>query len=365
MIQEGEGYVRVGNRDWPPIKIYYHQLPKYFNKDILKRTPKQMFSPLDMDYQFYIEVAFSEYIKKTPLLTKNVNEADFIYADYFPTYLVLSRDSMNTKLRTSKWFYLNLQKHKLLRNKNIFTIRTYPYHSRVNHFIVGYTGSFETLNRTRYFAIPYLSNFSHYPPSAVDFQKERKFSVFLSGSYRQQRKQIFDLMKKINKSYPMIMRRSNVNKTKQQLHSVPYVMSKSKFCIVPRGDTPSSKRFYDAVVYGCVPVIISDGYELPFDKTQVNWDDCVIRIPEKDVDTLPEVIGNITDDQYKYMYNALLEAKEYIRFDNGVKPTNGVGSILWELYYMRRKYGWKDWIIYIYELMRAEYEIKRLAKYRI
>ena len=333
--------------------------------DILNRTPSQMFSHLDMDYQFYIEVAFAEYLKKTPILTKNVKEADFIYADFFPTYMVLSKDSMNNKLRVSKRFFLHLQKHKLLRNKNIFTIRTYPYHSRVNRFIIGFTGSFETLNRTRYFAVPYLSNFSHFPPSEVNFKKPRKFSVFLSGSYRKQRKQIFDLMKEINNSYPMIMRRSNVNKTKKQLHSVPYVMSKSKYCIVPRGDTPSSKRFYDAVVYGCIPVIISDGYELPFDKTQVNWDDCVIRIPEKDVEKLPEIIKNITDDEYKYMYNALLEAKEYIRFDNGVKPTNGVGSILWELYYTRRKYGWKDWIIYIYELMRAELEIKRIAKYRI
>lgn len=42
-------------------------------------------------------------------------------------------------------------------------------------------------------------------------------------------------------------------------------MRKSKFCLSPAGDTPSSCRLFDAIVSHCVPVIISDRIELPFE----------------------------------------------------------------------------------------------------
>ncbi|XP_051138041.1 probable arabinosyltransferase ARAD1 [Andrographis paniculata] len=42
-------------------------------------------------------------------------------------------------------------------------------------------------------------------------------------------------------------------------------MRKSTFCLSPAGDTPSSARLFDAIVSGCIPVIISDELELPFE----------------------------------------------------------------------------------------------------
>jgi hypothetical protein len=42
-------------------------------------------------------------------------------------------------------------------------------------------------------------------------------------------------------------------------------MRKSFFCLSPAGDTPSSARLFDAIVSGCIPVIISDELELPFE----------------------------------------------------------------------------------------------------
>lgn len=52
-------------------------------------------------------------------------------------------------------------------------------------------------------------------------------------------------------------------------------MRKSLFCLSPAGDTPSSARLFDAIVSGCIPVIISDELELPFegilDYREVKW----------------------------------------------------------------------------------------------
>lgn len=42
-------------------------------------------------------------------------------------------------------------------------------------------------------------------------------------------------------------------------------MRLSKFCLNPAGDTPSSCRLFDAIVSHCVPVIVSNQIELPYE----------------------------------------------------------------------------------------------------
>lgn len=42
-------------------------------------------------------------------------------------------------------------------------------------------------------------------------------------------------------------------------------MHTSKFCLNPAGDTPSACRLFDSIVSLCVPVIVSDDIELPFE----------------------------------------------------------------------------------------------------
>lgn len=53
-------------------------------------------------------------------------------------------------------------------------------------------------------------------------------------------------------------------------------MRQSRFCLTPAGDTPSSCRLFDAIVSHCVPVIISDKLELPFED-ELNYEEfCLI-----------------------------------------------------------------------------------------
>lgn len=42
-------------------------------------------------------------------------------------------------------------------------------------------------------------------------------------------------------------------------------MHTSKFCLNPAGDTPSACRLFDSIVSLCIPVIVSDSIELPFE----------------------------------------------------------------------------------------------------
>lgn len=42
-------------------------------------------------------------------------------------------------------------------------------------------------------------------------------------------------------------------------------MRSSEFCLHPAGDTPTSCRLFDAIQSLCIPVIVSDNIELPFE----------------------------------------------------------------------------------------------------
>ena len=45
-------------------------------------------------------------------------------------------------------------------------------------------------------------------------------------------------------------------------------MSRSRFCAVAAGDTPTSGRLYDAIACLCVPLVINDDLQLPFPATK-------------------------------------------------------------------------------------------------
>jgi hypothetical protein len=58
-------------------------------------------------------------------------------------------------------------------------------------------------------------------------------------------------------------------------------MVDSKFCFAPRGDSPSSSQIYNAMAGGCIPIIVSDDFVLPFG-AQFPWARVSIRVRERD-----------------------------------------------------------------------------------
>ena len=59
-------------------------------------------------------------------------------------------------------------------------------------------------------------------------------------------------------------------------------MLSSTFCWVPRGDNPTSRRIFDAVAAGCVPVVVSDDIarSLPF-RWAIDWRAMILQVPEE------------------------------------------------------------------------------------
>ncbi|XP_020094022.1 probable glucuronosyltransferase Os03g0107900 [Ananas comosus] len=69
-------------------------------------------------------------------------------------------------------------------------------------------------------------------------------------------------------------------------------IARSVFCLCPLGWAPWSPRLVEAVVLGCVPVVIADDIRLPFPEV-VRWEEISLAVPERDVARLEAVLDHV------------------------------------------------------------------------
>lgn len=78
-------------------------------------------------------------------------------------------------------------------------------------------------------------------------------------------------------------------------------MKSSKYCICARGYEVHTPRVVEAILYECVPVIISDNYVPPFFEV-LNWEAFAVFIQEKDVPNLRNILLSIPQKKYAAMH---------------------------------------------------------------
>lgn len=69
-------------------------------------------------------------------------------------------------------------------------------------------------------------------------------------------------------------------------------MRRSQFCLCPRGWSPWTLRAYQAMMAGCVPVILADEIELPYENV-LDWSKLSVKIPERDAGRVLEILRAI------------------------------------------------------------------------
>jgi hypothetical protein len=102
-------------------------------------------------------------------------------------------------------------------------------------------------------------------------------------------------------------------------------MLSSTYCLVPRGDTRSSRRLFEAVAAGCIPVIVSDDLVLPF-SSSIDWSKISVQIPEAEFNRDPlrayQALAERLDEVE--MRSALLKARQGLLYaEHGKKGRNG------------------------------------------
>ena len=66
-------------------------------------------------------------------------------------------------------------------------------------------------------------------------------------------------------------------------------IASAPFAICPRGQGPGSVRLFEVMQMGRVPVILSDEWVYP---ARVDWQACSISVPERELERLPEILGD-------------------------------------------------------------------------
>lgn len=70
------------------------------------------------------------------------------------------------------------------------------------------------------------------------------------------------------------------------------LIARSVFTLSPAGYGRWTFRFVEALALGSIPIIVSDGYVMPF-SDRINWSDYCLFVDEKDLFSLDEVVGAI------------------------------------------------------------------------
>ena len=85
------------------------------------------------------------------------------------------------------------------------------------------------------------------------------------------------------------------------------ILTRSRFSLCPSGTGPTSIRFLESLGSGAIPVILADTMMFPTIRG-VNWDECTVKIPEKDYYQLRQILARITPQQEETMRQKGLEA---------------------------------------------------------
>jgi hypothetical protein len=114
------------------------------------------------------------------------------------------------------------------------------------------------------------------------------------------------------------------SKASQGMHS-------SKFCLNIAGDTPSSNRLFDTIVSHCVPVIISDNIELPYEDV-LDYSKFSIFVRSSDAvkkGYLMGLIRGVSKEKWTSMWKRLKEVDKHYEYQYPSKKDDAV-QMIWQ-----------------------------------
>ncbi|WOL03725.1 putative arabinosyltransferase ARAD1 [Canna indica] len=106
-------------------------------------------------------------------------------------------------------------------------------------------------------------------------------------------------------------------------------MRSSKFCLNPAGDTPSSCRLFDSIVSHCVPVIVSDRIELPFED-EIDYSEFSLFFSVEEAvrpGYLVDQLRQIQKEKWMEMWRGLKNISHHYEFQYPTKREDAVNMI--------------------------------------
>lgn len=108
-------------------------------------------------------------------------------------------------------------------------------------------------------------------------------------------------------------------------------MRLSRFCLHPAGDTPSSCRLFDAIVSHCIPVIVSDKIELPFED-ELNYQEFCLFFSIQEALTpgyMLNFLESFPKERWLVMWRKLKLVAHHYEYQYPIKKDDAV-SMIWK-----------------------------------
>ncbi|WCJ29987.1 Exostosin family protein [Euphorbia peplus] len=112
------------------------------------------------------------------------------------------------------------------------------------------------------------------------------------------------------------------------------MLGKSKYCLCPSGYEVASPRVVDSIYQGCVPVLISNNYSLPFSDV-LNWKEFSVQIPVEKIGEIKEILNGISEEKYLKMYQRVKKVHRHFVMNRPAKPFDVTYMILHSLWLRR------------------------------
>ncbi|KAL1208096.1 putative arabinosyltransferase ARAD1 [Cardamine amara subsp. amara] len=325
---------------WPDIQKYIPPYPGGLN---LQHS---------IEYWLTLDLLASEYENAQRAIAAkrvyNSTEADVIFVPFFSSLSYNRFSKMNPHQKISR--------NKDLQGKLVTFLTAQEEWKRSggrDHVVLAHHPNSMLDARNMLFpAMFILSDFGRYPPTVANVEKDiiapykhvikayendtsgfdsRTILLYFQGAiYRKDggfvRQELFYLLqdeKDVHFSFGSV-RNGGINKASEGMRN-------SKFCLNIAGDTPSSNRLFDAIASHCVPVIISDDIELPFEDV-IDYSEFSVFVRTSDAlkeNFLVNLIRGISKEEWTRMWNKLKEVEKFYEFHFPSKVDDAV-QMIWQ-----------------------------------
>ncbi|KAM3312129.1 hypothetical protein ACQJBY_032241 [Aegilops geniculata] len=177
---------------------------------------------------------------------------------------------------------------------------------------------------------PYRHMAKTFVNDTTGFDDRPTLLYFRGAIYRKEggniRQELYNMLKDENDVFFSFgsVQDHGVSKASQGMHS-------SKFCLNIAGDTPSSNRLFDAIVSHCVPVIISDDIELPYEDI-LDYSKFSIFVRSSDAikkGYLMRLIKGINKHRWTRMWKRLKEVDKHFEYQSPSHKDDAV-QMIWQ-----------------------------------